>query len=84
MKVFPIGTAAVGVGLTYFTLAGLMKTTRVRVNSGRLSVSHGPLPWAGNREFDAGDIAQLFCKEKTNRGENGSQSTYEVWIVRTN
>lgn len=82
MKVFPLAHVAVGVGLTYFTLAGFLNTTSVRVENGRLSVAHGPLPWKGNREFDGQDIAQLYCKERVHHNKNGTSTSYELWAVR--
>jgi len=83
MKLFPIVHVAAGVGLTYATLAGLVNTTTIRVENGRLSIAHRPLPWAGNREIDCGDIAQLYCKEHVRRGRHGPQVGYELWMKRT-
>jgi hypothetical protein len=59
--VFPIAHVAVGVGLTYVTLALLLNRTTVRVSGGRLTVRHGPIPWGGNGAWDAHDIEQLYC-----------------------
>ncbi|HSI65119.1 MAG TPA: hypothetical protein VLE43_18475 [Candidatus Saccharimonadia bacterium] len=81
MKVFPIVHVAVGVGLTYFTLASLMNITRISVESGLIRIRHFPLPWLGNLDLDASNLEQLFCKEKTHRNKNGVNYTYEVWAV---
>ncbi|MCC7014908.1 MAG: hypothetical protein IT454_20265 [Planctomycetes bacterium] len=82
MMLFPIGHLAVGVALTYATLAGFVNSTRITLDRRELSVRHGPLPWAGNRTLPAADIAQLYCKSKVRRGKRGSTSTtYELWLA---
>lgn len=55
---FPIVHVAVGVGLTYYTLAGFLNFTEVTVRGGTLTVRQGPLPWKGNRTLSAIDLAQ--------------------------
>ena len=60
------------VGLTYFTLCGLVNRTRIAVEGGRLVIQHGPLPWPGNRVLGTQDLDQLFCEEKI--GRRGSRS----------
>lgn len=81
MKVFPIAHVAVGVGLTYFTIASLFNTTRIEVNRGTLQVRHGPVPWFGGKSMNAGDVKQLYCKEKVSRGKHGYRYTYAVWAA---
>ena len=80
MVVFPIAHVAVGVGLTYFALTMLVNRTIVTVDITHLSVRHGPLPWAGNRDLVTADIAQFFCKEKMAQGKNGASCTYSVQV----
>lgn len=82
-KVFPIVHVAVGVGLTYFTVACFVNTTVIAVQSGQLSVRHGPIPWPGNRTLDATQISQFYCKETVRHGENGSQTSYHLHAVTT-
>jgi hypothetical protein len=62
--VFPVMHVAIGVGLTYRVLAGLMNRTRVGLRDGALFVRHGPLPWRGGRTLPAGTIRQLFVEER--------------------
>lgn len=81
MKIFPIAHVAIGVGLTYFTIASLFNTTRIEVGRGELVVGHGPVPWAGGKRLNASEVDQLFCKEKVSRGKNGVSFTYEVWAA---
>lgn len=84
--VFPIAHVAVGVGLTYFVLAGFLNSTVIRVVDGMLSVQHGPLPWRGNLDLLTDGIEQIYCQNKlhTSRDEDGRSSTsmhYEVHAV---
>ena len=83
---FPIAHVAVGVGLTYFVLAGFFNSTVIRVADGMLSVRHGPLPWRGNLDLPTDGIEQIYCQNKlcTSRDEDGHASTsrhYEVHAV---
>ncbi len=75
--VFPIAHLAVGVGLTYSTLAGFLNTTKVDVNSKFISIAHGPLPWLGDKSISTTSVKQFFTKEK--RGEKGS--TFELYLL---
>lgn len=79
-KVFPIVHVAVGVGLTYFTLAGFLNTTTIAVERRELRVSHAPLPWRGAAKLESSSIDQLFCKQKLHRNKHGHSYTYEVWM----
>ena len=84
--VFPIAHVAVGVGLTYFVLAGFLNSTVIRVVDGMLSVRHGPLPWRGNLDMATDEIEQIYCQNKlrTNHNHDGHTSTsmsYEVHAV---
>lgn len=81
MKVFPIAHVAIGVGLTYFTIASLFNTTRIEVGRGELTIAHGPVPWKGGKRIPSSDIDQLYCKEKISRGKHGYSYTYSVWAA---
>jgi hypothetical protein len=56
MILFPLGHVAVGVGLTYFTLAGFFNKTQILVDRDELFLKHGPIPWWGNRRVAVEDI----------------------------
>ena len=82
MIVFPICHVAVGVGLTYSTVAGFVNTTTIEVGRGTLRVTHGPIPWKGNRELDASEIRQLYCEEQTGQTQkDGTSRTYALSAV---
>jgi len=78
MVVFPVAHVAVGVGLTYYTLATLLNKTQLQVAGGVLSVTHGPVPWKGNVQLAASDIEQVFCTEKLTSSESQESRTYRV------
>lgn len=81
MKVFPIAHVAVGVGLTYFTIALFVNKTQIAVEAGQLGIRHGPLPWPGSGSYDTTDIEQFYCKQRVRHGKNSSQTTYELHAV---
>ena len=74
----PLGHVAAGIGLTYYTIAGLFNKTQVMADYSHLAVRHGPVPWSGNRDIRAGDIKQLYSKEKISQGRNATTVSYEL------
>lgn len=76
--VFPLIHVTVGLGLTWYTLAGLLNRTRIEVEQGTLRIRHFPLPWPGNRELSVGDLSQLFCDESVHRNKNSTTYTYNL------
>ncbi len=76
MVVFPIVHLAVGVGLTYTTIAGFFNRTVVAVNDEFLTVGHGPVPWPGNKKIRSALIQNLYCSE----GDGHSQSTFRYVV----
>ncbi len=78
---FPLLHVSVGVGLTYWTLAGFLNRTVIRVSQGSLSIQHGPLPWLGNRTVQTSEIRQLYREEIVSTGRRGTTSSYPVSAV---
>lgn len=76
--IFPIGHVAVGVGLTYYLLAGFFNRTHIRVDARSISVQHGPIPWWGHYRFPAEDVDQLYCDEEISRGKNDASTHFVV------
>jgi DNA-directed RNA polymerase subunit RPC12/RpoP len=68
--IFPIAHVAVGVGLTYFVIAGFLNRTTIDVNQDELRVAHGPVPWKGNRRIPTDDLDQLYSSQNRNQSEN--------------
>lgn len=81
VKIFPIGHVAVGLGLTYYVIAGFVNKTDIRINPIKLSVLSYPMKWFGNKEVDVDRIKQLYTTEKVTQGKNGASVTYIVNIV---
>ncbi len=79
--VFPLIHVAIGVGLTYATIASIFNTTLVGVRGGDFFVHHGPIPWRGNRTLPAQSIRQLFCVEKVTSGKRGDTRTYQLAAI---
>jgi hypothetical protein len=76
--------AAVGIGLTYATLAGFLNRTRIRTTGRRIRIDHGPLPWLGNRTIDAESVEQLFCRETRPMTRSTNRFSYEVRALLKN
>ena len=81
MLLFPLGHVAVGVGLSYWTLAHLFNHTVVTVSQGKLAVRHGPLPWRPQPTLATRDIEQLYCTRKVTHGKNGTSVSYALRAV---
>ncbi len=80
MALFGSLHAAVGLFLLYTTLAGLVNTTTVQVGATALTIAHGPLPYPG-KQLAAGDIRQLYCRQKISQGRNSRSVSYELHAV---
>ncbi len=83
MKLFPVLHVAVGVFLTYSTLAGFLNRTKITLNTGELRIKHYPLPWPGNKVVPRPEIEQLFCEEIMHSNKNGTSYTYNLQAVKT-
>jgi hypothetical protein len=81
MKLFPMIHVAVGVAVTYSTVASLFNSTRIAIERGEIKVSHGPVPWPGKVTLHSDQIDQLYCKEKISHGKNGPRYSYELWML---
>jgi hypothetical protein len=79
MIVFPIAHLAVGVGLTYYTLAGFLNRSWLHVDREKFTVDHGPLPWLGYLDVPVTQVAQLYCKEKPGKSDSGP--TYQLSVI---
>jgi hypothetical protein len=75
---FPFLHVAAGVAITYAALCAFVNRSRIAVDGGRLRVTHGPLPWFGQRDLPVGDIRQLYCEQR--RGQKGS-TTYRLKAI---
>lgn len=84
MIVFPLAHVAAGVGLTWWVLATWLNRTRVEVSAGRLSCTHGPVPWPfGRPQPVALESVELFEFEEVQPKFNnkGRSATGRSWRV---
>ena len=81
MKLFPVLHEAVGLGLTYITIAGFLNRTKITLNTAEMRIRHYPMPWPGNRILPRQELEQLFCEEKLNSGRNGVSYSYSLSAV---
>jgi hypothetical protein len=79
MVVFPILHVAVGVGLTYFVLAGLLNTTTITADPQELVVRHRPIPWRGNVKYAASQIQQFYVKH--DKSEVNGKKTFGLYAM---
>jgi hypothetical protein len=61
MVIFPLLHVAVGVTMTYSTIAHSFNRTEITLSEGLLEVYQGPVPWPGNISMPTGAIEQLYC-----------------------
>lgn len=82
MIVFPIGHLAVGIGLTYWTIAGFVNRTEIVVDGRELSVRHRPMPWIGTLRMPVDQIDQFYCKQRISRSNNnGTSVSYQLYAL---
>lgn len=85
MILFPIGHVAVGVGLTYYTIAGFINRSSITIDQQWLTVTHGPLPWMGNQRIERIKVEQLYTEESRSQTSRGGTSlSYILNIVLRN
>lgn len=78
MKLFPIAHAAIGVLLTWTTLAMFLNTTTIDVDYERVHVRHLPIFWPGARHVPAGEIVQIYCDRSIRTTRTGQTETCNV------
>lgn len=80
MVLFPLLHVAVGLGFTYYVIAGWFNRTHILVSRGEIAVGHGPIPWPGSKLLPAADIKQVWASEQGSRSSDGPV-TYQVAAV---
>lgn len=79
--VFPIAHLAIGIGMTYSTLAGFFNRTCLELTRDELAVWFEPLPWLGEKKIKTSEIQQLFCRETVHQGKRTQTSQYHLYAV---
>lgn len=78
LMIFPLAHVAVGIGLSYYTLAGLLNSTTINVDRSAISIRHHPLPWRHSGTIAAHELDQLYCKEHRHSNKGTSWFSYSV------
>lgn len=80
---FPLIHVAIGIGVTYYVVAGWLNRTYIFVSQSKIAVRHRPIPWLGNKEIFATDLKQLYAKSKISKDPEGGypSETYEVQAI---
>ena len=85
MTIFPVAHVAVGLGVTYYTMAGFLNSTIIMLNPQFLIITHTPLPWFGNRRVESAQLTQLYAEQIISQLRNSSSSTCQLnGILRNN
>lgn len=83
LVLFPLIHVVVGIGLTYYTLAGFVNHTTISMEGGMLTIRHAPLPWFGNVALQLDSLRQLYVEQKKHQGKHGATFSYQVWAQVT-
>jgi hypothetical protein len=78
---FPFFHIAVGVGLTYYTLAGYLNKTYIDVDFNSITVQYKPLPLWGNKKVSTQTIEQLHYEWDDFWGIPNNRSGYHFYAV---
>jgi len=81
MIVFPMAHVAVGVWLTYSTVAGFFNRTYVEITPQEIAVWHDPFPWPGEATIATPAVKQIYCKEKVSQGRRSTSYHYDLYVV---
>lgn len=81
MIIFPIAHVAAGVGLTYYTLTGLVNRTTIEVSRNHLSIRHGPLPWPGQMDAPGRQFTQLYGVENSRTSKGTTTYSYDLFAL---
>jgi hypothetical protein len=82
---FPLIHVAVGIGLSWYTIALFVNRTRVTIGGGEVRVHHGPLYWPGSRTlglrgFSGTEVLERDNRTSSSRGSSGTV-TWDVHVI---
>lgn len=75
-----IGTA--GLGVLFVAVRRLVNVTSLKIEPGRLSLRHGPLPWWQTITLATDSIRQVEVRPITSRYNGTAATHYQVWAVQ--
>jgi hypothetical protein len=79
--IFPLFHVALGMGLSYYVVAGYVNKTMIYVDFDSISIRHGPIPFWGNKDVSSKTITQLYCKRDEHFGGYRSYGTFAVHAI---
>ncbi len=75
---------AAGVFLVYSGIAKMINRTTVKVSTGELTITHGPVPWPSPKPISHHQVRQVYGKERVSRSSRGGTSVrYELRTLTT-
>lgn len=80
----PLIHVALGIGITYFTIAGFLNTTSIIAERGQLTVKHRPLPWLHAGTISNLELDQLYCKETRQESKGQTYFRYRLCALLKN
>ena len=82
MAAFGLLHLAVGIGMTYSTIASFVNRTEVKLAGGTLTVRHGPMRWGGNHTLSVDDILQFYCSDRTHTNRQRHWTSYQLNVLK--
>ena len=73
---------AIGIGITYSTIASFVNRTEVKLSGGTLTVRHGPMRWGGNHTVAVDEILQLYCSDQSHSSRRRRWRTYQLNLLK--
>lgn len=70
--IFPVCHVAIGVGLTYYVVAGFLNSTTLLVTDELFRVQHRPLPWLGNHVLPRSVLREFYIELGATTRTNGA------------
>ncbi len=84
MALFGTIHAMIGLGMTYYCIACCFNTTVIELDGAYFRITHGPVPWWGNKELPLSKVKQLYTTERVTRGKHGPNYTYKLNAIMSN
>lgn len=76
--IFPVAHLGVGIGLTYYCIAGFLNVTELEISPAVVRVTTRPVPWHREIVHAPADIRDVLWHE---RGSKGYGTTFDVSVV---
>ena len=78
---FPLLHLSIGLGLTYYVVAGYLNKTFVDVDFDSLIIKHRPIPFWGNKNIRSKTLTQIYCKRDGPYGFLNRAYSYSVRAI---